>query len=119
MLKCYVLCRKDLAFVNPEYPNPGYPYVQGAHALAQLYEDGLTKDKWKNEYLIFLGVENEDELKKWMYKFDSKGIEYSHFIEPDVDYELTSIALISDGKLLSSLELMSYQLPETEELDVK
>lgn len=110
MLKCYVLCRKDLAEINP-----AYPFVQGAHALAQLYEDGLTQDKWKNEYLIFLGVENEDELKKWMSRFDYKGIEYSHFLEPDVNYQITGVALISDGKILRGLDVMKVTMPlETE-----
>ncbi len=105
MNKCYVLCRKDLG----ELVSPIYPAVQGGHVVAQLYEDGKT-GKWKNEYLIYLEVENEDELKKWMYLLDSRGISYSHFLEPDIEYQLTAIATIGNDKLFKGLELLGTSM---------
>ena len=101
MNKCYVLCRRDLGALVA----PMYPAVQGGHAVAQLHEDNKTKS-WKNEYLIYLEVENEDELKKWMYTLDSRGVDYSHFLEPDIEYQVTAIATIGNDKLFSGLELL-------------
>lgn len=99
--KCYVLCRKDLG----EQVSPIYPAVQGGHAVAQLYEEGKTGD-WKNEYIYYLGVENEEELKKWMYLLESRNIPYSKFVEPDVGFQVTSIATIGNEKLYKKLELL-------------
>ena len=101
MNKCYVLCRQDLG----ELVSPMYPAVQGGHAVAQLYEDSKT-GKWKNEYLIYLEVEDEDALKKWMYLLDSRGVSYSHFLEPDIEYQLTAIATVGNDKLFKDLELV-------------
>ena len=52
----------------------------------------LDYGEWKNETLVYLGVKNEQHLKKWKYKLDKIGAEYSCFIEPDIDNQMTSIA---------------------------
>jgi len=80
-MKLYVLVRKDLG--------PIYGSVQGGHAIAQYM---LEHGEWQNETLVYLGVKNEQHLKKWKYKLDKLNADYSYFIEPDIDDQLTSIA---------------------------
>ena len=79
--KLYVLCDKNL--------DPIYGAVQGGHAIAQrLIEHGQSK--WSNEYLIYLSVD----INKWKQLLDIYGIVYSEFHEPDLDNQLTSIAIL-------------------------
>ena len=79
--KLYVLCDKNL--------NPIYGAVQGGHAIAQwLIEHGQSK--WSNEYLIYLSVD----INEWKQLLDIYGIVYSEFHEPDLDNQLTSMAIL-------------------------
>ncbi len=41
-----------------------------------------------------------------MYKLDLKNINYSKFIEPDFDNQVTAIALQSNDSLIKKLKLM-------------
>lgn len=103
MNKVYVLCRKDLESVAP-----AYPLVQGGHALAELIFSGKL-ESWKNDYLIYVAVENLEELKQWMSKLDRIGHHYSHFVEPDLGYEITAIAVEGDLKMFSRLPLYTIE----------
>ena len=79
--KLYVLCDKNLDLI--------YGAIQGGHAIAQwLIEHGQSK--WSNEYLIYLSVD----INKWKQLLDIYGIIYSEFHEPDLDNQLTSIAIL-------------------------
>ena len=80
-MKLYVLVRKDLS--------DSYRAVQGGHAVAQYM---LDYGVWKNETLVYLGVKNEEHLKKWKYKLDQINAKYSCFVEPDIGDQITSIA---------------------------
>jgi hypothetical protein len=79
-----------------------YQGVQGGHALAQWLLENPNQT-WNNQYLIYLSV---DDIDKFMFKLDLKGIKYSKFIEPDYDNQVTAIALQTDDKLISKLKLM-------------
>ncbi|MFW6310899.1 MAG: hypothetical protein ACOC1K_01560, partial [Nanoarchaeota archaeon] len=62
----------------------------------------------KSKYLVFLTVENEQSLKNLLLKANLKGIKTSSFHEPDIDNQLTSIALEpceKSKKLCSNLPL--------------
>lgn len=76
--KLYILIDKNL--------DPIYGAVQGGHALAQwLIEHG--QNKWSNDYLIYLKADLE------YIKNELMGCNYSEFFEPDLDNQLTAIAI--------------------------
>lgn len=97
-MKLYVLVRNDL--------KPAYRACQAGHVVAQwLLEFG--QEKWKNETLIYLGVNDEEELNYWCNKLNEKGFEWAGFREPDIGNELTGIACLSDGREFKRLKLIS------------
>ena len=96
----YVLVRNDLA--------PIYRCVQGAHALAQYaleYPENLGK--WKNEYLIFLGVRNHKDIILWYEKLKAAHKSISCFQEPDLDGHITAVACFDTGEIFKGLRLTS------------
>lgn len=101
--KLYVITRADL--------EPGYQAVQSMHALRQFTAEHPEIDKvWfeQSNYLGLLSVKNEEELVKLIEEATSKEINFSIFREPDIDNQITAIAL-SPGpkskKLCSRLPL--------------
>ena len=95
-MKMYCLIRKDLS--------KSYQAVQAGHAVAQYFLDHGIPDTWDNGTMIYLGVENENSLRKWEYKLS--GSKHSSFIEPDIGDELTALSIIDDGKQFANLPLL-------------
>ena len=101
--KLYIIARQDIS--------PGYQAVQGMHALRQFVKDHPDIDKeWfeKSNYLGFLSVENEHALIKLAEQALAKGIKFSIFREPDIDNQITAIAIEpgpKSKKLCSNLQL--------------
>lgn len=94
MKRLYVLVNKRL--------NPVYGCVQGGHAVAQWLLDNPGQ-KWNNQYLIYLWADTE----RWVDRFDSLGIKYSAFKEPDMNGTVTAIAVQDDtGLLFQSLKVV-------------
>lgn len=91
--KLYVLVRKDLP--------KNYQAVQAGHAVAE-YLLKNPKTKWNNGTLVYLQVQDEYELKKWMSKINNSIC----FREPDINNEITSIAVLSTGEIFSNLKLL-------------
>jgi hypothetical protein len=92
----YVLTRNDLPLK--------YSAVQAGHAVAAfLLHD---QQSWNNEYLIYLSVKNEEELKTWGEILTLKGIKWFGFKEPDINNELTAISTVCDKKVFSKLKLL-------------
>ena len=86
--KLRVITRRDL-------PLP-VQAVQSGHAGIQFQHEHPELAKiWyhKSNYLIFLSTENELELKKLINKANSNNIKISIFREPDLNNEITAIAL--------------------------
>lgn len=82
--KLYILIDKNL--------DPIYGAVQGGHVIAQwLIEHGQSK--WSNEYLIYLQANLEDIQNELMF------YDHSKFHEPDLDNQLTSIAILENDIL--------------------
>jgi len=93
--RLYVLVRKDLS--------ESYQAVQAGHAVAEWL---LCDQTWENETLVYLGVDNEQDLVDWKEKLNYKNIKYAEFREPDIGNELTAIAALADGKIFKKLKLI-------------
>jgi len=97
MKKLYVLVRTDLKYSSPA--------VQAGHCVAQFCLN--NGNDWKNETLIYLGVKDLDDLKRWCFKLETKNINYTEFFEPDMNSELTAISvLLENGKIFKNLKLL-------------
>ncbi len=96
----YVLIRDDL--------DKPYQAVQAGHAVAQYLLD-YPGDSWQNSYLIYLNVSDLKALEFWKWKAEKHlhTVAVSSFCEPDLNNELTAIAVrCDDGKMFSKLRLM-------------
>ena len=93
--RLYVIVRKDLS--------ESYRAVQAGHAVAEWL---LHDQSWKNETLIYLGVENETDLLRWVDKLNFKDIKHIGFNEPDINNELTAIATVCNDEIFERLELL-------------
>jgi len=86
--------------------------VQSAHACVQFqHEHPEIAKQWyhHSNYLIFLSVENEKELESLIDKAKSQNIQVSVFREPDINNEITAIAIepcVQAKKLTSGIPLM-------------
>ncbi len=83
-----VVVRRDLT--------PAYQAVQGGHALAEfcLQHSDIANSWHKNSnYLAYLSVKDETELLFLIEKAQSRGIAISVFREPDIDNQITAIAV--------------------------
>jgi len=95
--------REDLA--------PGYQIAQSCHALRQFSEEHPEVDKeWfnKSNYIACLSAKDEGSLIKLIGRCEERGIRFSIFFEPDLDYQITAVALepgISSKKLCSNFKL--------------
>lgn len=99
MIKLYVLIREDLNTI-------AYKAVQAGHAVAQFVLDN-PNNKWKNSYLIYVKVKNEDQLKFWNMKLTDAGHLTSCFHEPDLDNQMTALACSSiNDKMFNKLQLL-------------
>lgn len=86
--KLIVITRRDLS--------PGYQAVQSAHAAVdfQHQHPQLAKD-WNtnSNYLIILSAKNEEQLKKYIWKFQKSELCHTVFREPDIGNEITAICV--------------------------
>lgn len=91
--------------------SPGYQGVQSIHAAMQFaFEHPDINKEWyeKSNYLGFLSVPNETELCRLIEKADENNIRYSVFREPDINNQITAIAIepgSKSKKLCSNLKL--------------
>lgn len=91
--------------------SPGYQAVQSMHALRQFTAEHPEIDKhWfeRSNYLGLLSVSNEEELNSLIQRAQLNDIKFSVFKEPDIDDQITAIALepgAKSKKLCSKLPL--------------
>lgn len=101
--KLYIVVRGDLP--------AGSQAVQGIHAAKQFSVDYPEIDEdWfvKSNYIAFLSVPDKNKLENLRHKAWRWGISCSGFREPDLNNELTAIALepgLQSQKLCSKLKL--------------
>ena len=99
MAKLYILVRNDL--------RSNYQAVQAGHAVAEFMMEypGL----WNNETLIYLKIKDEDEAKTWNVRFAEWGAAQVPFSEPDMENEITAVAVLSTPEvdmLMSKMKLV-------------
>jgi len=92
MQRLYVLVNNTL--------DPVYGCVQAGHAVAQWLLDNKDTQTWNNQFLVYLYAD----LDKWSFKLKLKGHAFSSFNEPDMDNQLTAIALVNDGSIFRNLQ---------------
>lgn len=106
-----VITRRDLT--------PGAQAVQAAHAAINFqHQHSTIAQEWNknSNYLIFLSVENEQALKKFIQKFQIYNINHTVFVEPDLDNQITAVCVEPSErtkKLCSHLPLALYEFNET------
>lgn len=86
--KLYLVTRKDIS--------PGYQAVQSCHALRQFTaEHPEVDEQWfkTSNYLCLLSVKDEEELYSLVCKAKNNNIKVSVFREPDIENQITAIAL--------------------------
>lgn len=102
---------KKLTTVTRRDLSPGYQSVQSTHAgILFIFEHPEISQIWhKDPYLAQLSAKNEDALKHLILKLEKNQIKYSVFREPDLNNEITAIAIEPSDKtrrLVSNLPLM-------------
>ena len=96
MRRLYVLVRTDLS--------KSYSAVQAGHVLAEYML--AYPDDWKNQTLVYLGVDDEIDLEIWASRLQEEGYRISEFREPDLEDQLTAIAVMDADRLLRRLPLL-------------
>lgn len=104
----YVVTRRDMS--------PGYQGVQSQHAVAEfagLYIASFLDWKIKSNYLCWLSVKDEKELRKVAHTaMVNKKLNVATFHEPDVDFEMTAIAIQPSPKAARLLKGLPLALSE-------
>lgn len=83
-----VVSRRDLS--------PAVQSVQSGHALADFcIQHSEIANSWhkNSNYLVYLSVEDEESLHRLIAKLQSRDITMSVFQEPDLDNQITAIAI--------------------------
>lgn len=86
--KLITVTRQDLT--------PGYQTVQSAHALAEfIFKYPIIANDWhiNSNFLATLAVKNESELIQLTQKLEQNNIKFVIFNEPDIDNQITAIAI--------------------------
>lgn len=86
---------KKLTIVSRRDLSAGYQATQAAHSLAQfIFEHPAEATQWfKDPYLAVLSVQNEEELNSLIAKLEKSKVKYSIFREPDINNQITAIAI--------------------------
>jgi hypothetical protein len=79
--------------------------VQAGHAVAEFLLRGPFS-RWNNGTLIYLGVKGLRQLERIKDRFDKEGIDYSEFIEPDMNNEITALATDVQNQYVERLNLL-------------
>lgn len=113
MSKLYVLVRNDLA--------KNYQAVQAGHAVAEFCKNEASRWRWNgremeqlpwrwnNGTLIYLRVKNKEEMDEWNLRLTWTKSEFYPFQEPDMDDEVTAMAVLSDpnvDKMFETIKLL-------------
>jgi len=93
--KLYIVVRGDL--------ETGLRAAQACHALREFVAEHPAADQqWfaTSNTIVLLEVEDIDQLSDLAFDLERHGIRIAKFIEPDLGYELTAIAVAGEGRNL-------------------
>ena len=93
MQRLYVLIDNNLDSI--------YGCVQGGHVVAQWLLNHPNQD-WNNSYLIYVSAD----ISKWKEKLDILEIDYTEFREPDLNNQVTALAILNNDKMFKNLKLV-------------
>ena len=108
-MRLYVLIRKDLG--------PAYGAVQAGHAVAEFVL--RCPELWKNNTLIYLGVDDDKCLRRWGERLDQRGIQWVGFIEPDIGNQMTAIATVCERDIFRELKKWTGEGHQKHELNAR
>lgn len=94
MERLYVIVDKNL-------PSIGYKAAQAGHAIAQWLLENPDQT-WNNNFLILL----EGDLGRLQYQLNNSSTAYTVFREPDLENQITSIALVNCNQMVKKLKLL-------------
>ena len=78
-----------------------YGCVQGGHVVAQWLLNHPNQD-WNNSYLIYVSAD----ISKWKERLDILEIDYTEFREPDLNNQVTALAILNNDKMFKNLKLV-------------
>lgn len=93
MQRLYVLIDNNLDSI--------YGCVQGGHVVAQWLLNHPNQD-WNNSYLIYVSAD----ISKWKEKLDILEVDYTEFREPDLNNQITALAVLNNDKMFKNLKLI-------------
>ena len=88
--------RSKLISITRRDLSPGYQAIQSAHAAIDFqHQHPEIAKQWNSisNYLVFLSVASEEDLYRYLDKFEKKGLKFTPFFEPDINNELTAVAV--------------------------
>lgn len=106
--KLYIITRQDLT--------PGLQAAQVAHAAFQFaYEHRPIAQSWQQEsnFLIILSVPDEKALRKMGEIAENENLPVTWFTEPDMEDQLTAIAIAPSPKTVEITSTLPLALSET------
>jgi hypothetical protein len=95
--KLYVLIREDLSTQQQA--------VQAGHAVAEYLLRG-PEHSWSNGTLVYLGVRDREIMERWITRLSDRYIPFVAFKEPDLNDEITALAVIAKERVFRSLRLI-------------
>ena len=78
-----------------------YGCVQGGHVVAQWLLSHPNQN-WNNSYLIYVSAD----IPKWKKKLDILEIDYTEFKEPDLNNQITALAVLNNDRIFRNLQLI-------------
>jgi hypothetical protein len=90
MQRLYVLINNKLDSI--------YGCVQGGHVVAQWLLSHPDQN-WNNSYLIYVSAD----IPKWKKKLDILEIDYTEFKEPDLNNQITALAVLNNDRIFRNL----------------
>ena len=78
-----------------------YGCVQGGHVVAQWLLNHPNQN-WNNSYLIYVSAD----ISKWKERLDILEIDYTEFREPDLNNQITALAILNNDKIFKNLKLV-------------
>lgn len=96
MGKLFVITRSDIPLEDQS--------VQSGHSVAEWMLNNPGHE-WQNGTLVYLSIQDLAHLEMLCLKLKSRMFEYSVFVEPDINNEMTSIAVYDADSVLKKFKL--------------